>query len=650
MHLSRIKVKGLRAGAAETVDVEIPARFSILVGANGAGKTTVCDAAYLAHRSRFPSFAPLSAAALGPPPRSIGIEYSLEVAGSPEGPLGTQARSLGSGLGDGDVVEAWEASLERSLGRIQVLRPMSTEVGDGIRLLYLPAWRNPLDELARREARILVELLRAQQQRRTGTRDLRSLRARASGLLEKLAEDGLIAAVEERIEGHLQALTAGASRQWPFVRGQVVDDSYLARVLELMIAVFEERRQALPLEVSALGYVNLLHIAVVLAAIPDPSAEPADDSASDAASEDHPTPDPAEEPPAVDATEEQTAEELLAQAHAEAESASDSFFTTDAFHATVILEEPEAHLHPQLQHSLARYLRRVVAARPELQVLLASHSPAVISSCRPEDVVVLRRASDGERRGIAVDRIPIDDKEAVMRKARLHFDATRSSALFAERLILVEGVTDAAVLREFGFAWADGDATRGAFVDALEIVPMGTRVGPWPVRLLATAGHELCGRLAILSDSDKPRDVDPTTPPWAAAHSDEIVRFFHSRPTLEPAIAAGNEAIVATVLEDLGIDGGTDADSVEQLFRSARVARGTTEATPAGPGARRKGEFALGFAEQLVEARDRGDNVSVPTHITELFDFLYEGHGGWPPAPQDSAEPRVVGQATDADA
>src|ERR1019366_4976766 len=61
-------------------------------------------------------------------------------------------------------------------------------------------------------------------------------------------------------------------QQWPYVRAQVIDDAYLARVLELMLAVIEGRPNARPLEVSGLGYVNLLHIAVTLAAIPDSTA------------------------------------------------------------------------------------------------------------------------------------------------------------------------------------------------------------------------------------------------------------------------------------------------------------------------------------------------------------------------------------------
>lgn len=43
---------------------------------------------------------------------------------------------------------------------------------DPCKLIYLSAWRHPLDELARREARILVALLRAEQQRLSGTSNL----------------------------------------------------------------------------------------------------------------------------------------------------------------------------------------------------------------------------------------------------------------------------------------------------------------------------------------------------------------------------------------------------------------------------------------------------------------------------------------------
>lgn len=114
---------------------------------------------------------------------------------------------------------------------------------------------------------VLIELFRAEQQRRTGGRSLTDLRSLASRLLERLSEDALIDSVNNRIRTHLTALSAGVSEQFSFIGGQVVDDAYLARVLELLLGSIDDRLLARRLEVSGLGYVNLLHIAVTLAAI-----------------------------------------------------------------------------------------------------------------------------------------------------------------------------------------------------------------------------------------------------------------------------------------------------------------------------------------------------------------------------------------------
>jgi len=530
-----------------------------------------------------------------------------------------------TGVESTGVAARWTRGLRRDLGSVATHTDEWSDLLEMTRVIYLPAWRNPLDELARREARILVELLRAQHQRVSGSRSLTELRARASALLEALVRDGIIAAVEERIGAHLGALSAGVSQQWPFVRGQVIDDTYLARVLELMLAAIGNRDAARRLEVSGLGYVNLLHVAVTLAAIPDLQAAgdgPGSDGDGQMAGQPSSNGQPPQQPEQL---AEPTPEERIAQARAEQESEEDSFFPSTPFHAVVVIEEPEAHLHPQLQHGLVRYLRSVVRRRPELQVILSSHAPDSISTSLPEEVVVLRRGRDGPRVARPVAGLPLADRASVLRKARLHLDATRSAALFAERLALVEGVSDAAVLRQFGHAWAADDADRAAFVDALTIVAMGARVGHWPVELLATRGYELVGRVAILGDSDKPLHAEPTSPSWLIEHDEDTVRFFASHPTLEPAVTPGNEEAVRGALIEIGLTPPTSVD-VESMYNVFR-GRGA-DGTPAGPGARRKADFALALAEQLaIRLDDDPASVAVPPHMVDLFEYLYMARG-----------------------
>jgi len=593
MYLKRIRIEGYRASANSPMTCELGGRFSLIVGANGAGKTTINEGIALAHPRRFPSLAPIDANALGSPPRSVQVEYAYETEESDEGAFGRFRKRQGLGA------PKWSRPLERSLGRVRAGTPLeSASEYEDIRLVHLPALRNPVDDLSRRDARILLELLRADERRHPETGGLHALRGQAAAMLTAITSHQLVRNVEDRIAQNFRTISGGVQEHHAFVGTQQVDDAYLARVFELLLAMMPERGAAKRLEASSLGYVNLLHIAVTLAGIPDAGTAPIQDADVSRVADDAP------QDPVGDARE------RLAAADESADADADSFYP-QLFHATVLIEEPEAHLHPQLQFGLIRYLRKLVKERPDIQVIVTTHSPELAAACEPEELVVVRRRADGVSVARRVADVPLPGalKTRLFQQTRLHLDATRSSALFGDRVLVVEGVTEATLLRVLGHVWAGDDELRTGFIDSLAILPLGHKVGEWPIRLLAIPGHELVTRVAALADTDRRGDPlpEPSPPTWHGELDSTTARFFWSRPTLEPSLVAGNEALVGEALDEARA---TKPDPI--------TAETIDAAFSAQPGM--KGEFALTLARVMDASHAR---VTVPAHITEMFDWLY---------------------------
>jgi putative ATP-dependent endonuclease of OLD family len=107
----------------------------------------------------------------------------------------------------------------------------------------------------------------------------------------------------------------------------------------------------------------------------------------------------------------------------------------------LIVEEPEAHLHPQLQAVLLQYLESIKAVEGEkpVQLFVTSHSPNFASIANLDSLVCLVDT------GTSVETFFPRDvvfKKGKREKLERYLDVTRAELFFARRVIFVEGAAE----------------------------------------------------------------------------------------------------------------------------------------------------------------------------------------------------------------
>ena len=118
------------------------------------------------------------------------------------------------------------------------------------------------------------------------------------------------------------------------------------------------------------------------------------------------------------------------------------------YHPIILLEEPEAHLHPNSQRNIYKQIKSLNG-----QIFVSTHSPSIVSQVDPFEILYISKKS-----GKAITKtLSKDITSEELRKLKFEILRSRGELLFSEMLILCEGETEEQSLPTFFKKYFDRD-------------------------------------------------------------------------------------------------------------------------------------------------------------------------------------------------
>ena len=281
---------------------------------------------------------------------------------------------------------------------------------------------------------------------------------------------------------------------------------------------------------------------------------------------------------------------------------------------SLLLEEPEAHLHPQLQNIFFNYMN--ILNQKGIQIFITSHSPTITAKVDLNSLIVLQN----QKRKINSLSLRNSELEEINRKYLAKFlDVTKSQLFFSNGTILVEGISEALLMPTFSrIMGKEYDIEK----KGIEIVNINGVAFEHFAKLYNSDDEykRLASKCAIITDDDRNKETEEISSRAKKAEKFEggnlKVRLGEITFEYELFIAGNNEDVILEIYRKMHsrikFNQNSKKERAEFLIEKLKDFKD-------------KSELAHRLAIKLDEDIDAKNKFKVPNYIQDAIKWVVKG-------------------------
>lgn len=285
-------------------------------------------------------------------------------------------------------------------------------------------------------------------------------------------------------------------------------------------------------------------------------------------------------------------------------------------YVSLLIEEPEAHLHPQLQNIFFNYLNSL--NKIGFQIFVTSHSPTITAKAALNSLVVLQE-QNGEITSLSIKKSNLGEPNKKYLEKFL--DVTKSQLFFSNGVILVEGISEALLLPVFSRIMGEEyDIER----KGIEIVNLnGVAFEHFGTLFNSdTPSNRLSCRCSILTDDDRTDNEEISSRAEKAKGLEKgLLKVCLAAKTFEYELfKAGSNS--KTLLEIFKIMHPIAAKKIDTNASIEEQARSFLEKITAN---KAKSELSHNLAVKLADDAEMRKEFTVPEYIKTAIHWVTKG-------------------------